>query len=48
MKQISNILIGLYDLFIMLPLGIETLISRSRSQTERPQPVDDNLMEKQL
>jgi hypothetical protein len=47
-RQISNILIGLYDLFIMLPLGIETLISRSRSQTERPQPVDDNLMEKQL
>lgn len=47
-RQLANILTGLYDLFIMLPLGIESVISRNRASTARPEPIDDNLMEKQL
>lgn len=48
-RQISNILIALYDLFIMLPLGVETLISRTRSpQKLQRATINENLVEEQL
>ena len=47
-RQASGILIGVYDLFIMLPLGIETLIARSTSRKrteEGSSKIDDMFAE---
>ena len=40
-RQLSNMLISLYDLFIMLPLGIERLISNSINRNKDDQPLND-------
>jgi hypothetical protein len=47
-RQASSILIGLYDLFIMLPLGIETLISHSRPNRPASEKTRDSYVEEQL
>lgn len=47
-RQASSMLISLYDLFIMLPLGVETLISRSRTGSSTSTSVKDAIVEEQL
>ena len=44
-RQTSSILISLYDLFIMLPLGLETLISRNRTEQPTGLPIKHKLVE---
>lgn len=50
-RQFSNILISLYDLFIMLPLGIESLVNRSHAKkqdTATDSKIKDLIVEEQL
>jgi hypothetical protein len=49
-RQISVMLVSLYDLFIMLPLGIERLVAsgiRARQKPETTEPLGKTYMEKQ-
>ena len=49
-RQLSGMLISLYDLFIMLPLGIERLITSNIKRKREPDSTEDsskNYMEKQ-
>ncbi|MCP4878677.1 MAG: hypothetical protein GY896_24760 [Gammaproteobacteria bacterium] len=40
-RQFSNMLVSLYDLFIMLPLGIERLITSSIKRKQKPASADE-------
>ena len=41
-RQLSVMLVSLYDLFIMLPLGIERLIASSIKRKHKPDTVEDS------
>jgi hypothetical protein len=47
-RQLSTILISIYDLFIMLPLGIERLVNRGLSMSAKPTAESEKEKEKDV